>query len=301
MSPPYRFILLLAVFNSLHISVDGMGEWYELITCPCDESNDFQHFDLPYLGDPAQPISVLSNSSSCFSFVNDGCAWGGASCVGLSDDCSAKFNVSIGPSVSGFDTIILTYANNGDPGTTKINGYDGGNICLDQARDTLRVEAYPCTPGDRQQEWNYDGFDALIEVWSGNFNCLCRGNPIVSTTPSSSLSPTPTMTSSRSPTPSHTSSHSRSITPSAAPTYPPKDTSTRDGLAVGIPLGLIVLGAGAYAWKSGITLSSLLPTMLTPPQAGSTIVRGKVSAVSTLRASQLGERSERVPILAAKI
>ncbi len=281
----------------------GMGDWYELITCPCDQSNDYQHFDLPYLGDPAQPISVLNDPNSCFSFVKDGCAWGGASCVGLSDDCSATFNVSAGPSVNGFDTLILTYANNGDPGTTKINGYGGGNICLDQARDTLRVEAYPCTSGDRQQEWNYDGFDALIEVWSGNYTCLCRGDPIVSTTPSPSPSPStsPTMTMTRSRTPSQTSTHTRSMTPSVAPSATPKDNSSRDGLAVGIPLGLIVLGAGAYAWKSGITFSSLLPTMLAPPQAGSTIVRGKVSAISAARASQLGVKSERVPILAAKI
>jgi hypothetical protein len=81
------------------------------------------------------------------------------------------------------------------------------------------------------------------------------------------------------------------------PPPPAKDTSSRDGLAVGIPLSLIFLGAGVYVWKAGVPLSSLLPSVLTPPQAGSSM-----PAVSMARVAQLGgeKSAERVPILAKK-
>jgi hypothetical protein len=222
-----------------------------LQTCDCVASDPYQQWALPAVGAPAAPVTVVSDPSQCWGFEQDGCAWS-KWCLGLSTDCTATFNVTAGPLVNSAETVVLTYANNGRDGAPSIPGYQGGPICLDQARDTLRVEAYPCTPADRQQEWVYDSaLYSLSEVWSGNDNCLCKGPPKASATPS--VTPSPPASA----TPSSTRSRSRSPRASASPSGAPPAAAAAapaglsPGAAAGVALAVLVVagaaGAAAFA------------------------------------------------------
>jgi len=317
MAPILRFLALLALTRPALAN-----DWYELTTCPCAKEDEAQHFVLPAIGADPAPIYLLNDPTTCFALRAEGCAWGSAdtpTCVGLATgECGAAFNVSSGPDTKdGTPTVVVSYANNGAaPGAPLIPGYNGGAVCLDQARDgRQRVELYPCTPADRQQEWVYDGLDALSETWSGKGGCLCKGP--LGATPTPSVSPTPSTTPStapsRFPVPSRTRSPSSTPRPAAAP--PRVDV----GLAVGLPLGLLVAGGAALAAaaRAGLlppTIAGALAALAAPPQSGAALAGGvggaggAGGAAARARAAALGATAlrapgapgERVSLLAAK-
>ena len=103
--------------------------------CSCDDSKA-QQWSFPPPGAISGDLEIRSfeDESACWELRKEGCAWGGM-CIGLGECVGTQWNVTIDIN----DDMLLQFAI--IAGSSSVLP-DAREYCLDQSRETLRIEAY---------------------------------------------------------------------------------------------------------------------------------------------------------------
>ena len=110
--------------------------WTPLTTCLCDESRQ-QDWVTPLPGSTSGDLEIRDflSGTQCWEVRVENCAWNGM-CIGLGECTGTAWNVTLDENDDNLLQIALI------PGSGRAVPDDGRQYCVDQARDTGRIEVY---------------------------------------------------------------------------------------------------------------------------------------------------------------